>query len=147
MGIREIFESVNDIYNNIGNENIEFSVQKIEKDIEVFSNPEKIEQILIILIDNAFKHTTSGKISLNLEEQKDKIILSVLDTGCGIGENDIEHIFERFYKADKSHASEGSGLGLSIAKEILDVMGEKIWVESKLNEGSKFYFTIQKTSK
>ncbi len=147
MGIREIFESVNDIYNNIGNENIEFSVQKIEKDIEVFSNPEKIEQILIILIDNAFKHTTSGKISLNLEEQKDKIILSVLDTGCGIGENDIQHIFERFYKADKSHASEGSGLGLSIAKEILDVMGEKIWVESKLNEGSKFYFTIQKTSK
>lgn len=147
MGIREIFESVNDIYNNIGNENIEFSVQKIEKDIEVFSNPEKIEQILIILIDNAFKHTTSGKISLNLEEQKDKIILSVSDTGCGIDENDIDHIFERFYKADKSHSSEGSGLGLSIAKEILDVMGEKIWVESKLNEGSKFYFTIQKTSK
>ena len=81
---------------------------------------------------------------MNLEEQKDKIILSVSDTGCGIDENDIDHIFERFYKADKSHSSEGSGLGLSIAKEILDVMGEKIWVESKLNEGSKFYFTIQK---
>lgn len=145
FSINEILDNVNEIYTNIGKDkNIEFNVQKLSKDIEVFSNSDKIEQILIILIDNAFKHTNEGKIEVLVEDYKDKIILNISDTGCGISSSDIEHIFERFYKVDKSHSSEGSGLGLSIAKEILDVMDEKIWVKSELEKGSTFSFSVHK---
>lgn len=146
--INEILDNVNEIYTNISKDkNIEFVVKKSLKDIEVFSNSEKIEQILIILIDNAFKHTNTGKIEISIDDFKDKIVLNVSDTGCGINICDINHIFDRFYKVDKSHSSEGSGLGLSIAKEILNVMNEEIWVKSKIDEGSTFSFTIHKSRK
>ncbi len=146
--INEILDNVNEIYTNISKDkDIEFVVKKSSKDIEVFSNSEKIEQILIILIDNAFKHTTSGKIEISVNDLKEKIVLNISDTGCGISLNDINHIFERFYKVDKSHSSEGSGLGLSIAKEILTIMNEEISVKSEIGVGSTFSFTIHKSKK
>lgn len=148
FSINEILDNVDEIYNHIdNNKDICFSVERLKKDVEVFSNSEKIEQILIILIDNAYKHTTTGKINVSVNDTKEKIIISVSDTGCGISDHDITHIFERFYKVDKSHSSEGSGLGLSIAKEILKAMNEQIWVESEVNKGTTFKFTVQKQKK
>ena len=143
FNINEVLHSIHDIYSNTDKKNIDFNV-KIGKDIKVYSSAEKIEEILIILIDNAFKHTKSGKIDVYVEDNKDLIKINVKDTGCGIAPDEVKHIFDRFYKVDKSHSSEGFGLGLSIAYEILKVMGEEIGVNSKENEGSTFWFTIHK---
>ena len=76
-----------------------------------------------------------------------RITVSVADTGCGIPESDIPHIFERFYKVDKSRNEGGTGLGLSIAKYIMDLLGESITVESEVGRGTRFAFTLKKYEK
>ena len=72
--------------------------------------------------------------------------MTVRDTGIGIGPEDLPHVFDRFYKVDKSHGSSGSGLGLSIAKEILQAMGETIRVQSEPGKGSVFSVTLTKAA-
>ncbi|MEW5919794.1 MAG: sensor histidine kinase [Bacillota bacterium] len=87
----------------------------------------------------------NGIISLfaYLDDHDDHIIkVSVSDTGTGISPDDLPHIFERFYKADKAHATQGTGLGLAIAFEIMQRLGEKIYVESQEGKGSIFTFTL-----
>ncbi|HHX36891.1 MAG TPA: cell wall metabolism sensor histidine kinase WalK [Clostridiaceae bacterium] len=108
-----------------------------------FSNPDRIEQILIILIDNALKFTKpGGTIEVFARQQETVLEIGVRDTGEGISENDSRHIFERFYKADKSRGKSGTGLGLSIAREIVRLLGGTIRVKSRLGVGSIFTFTI-----
>ena len=110
---------------------------------DTVTNADRIQQILVILIDNAIKHTPDdGKVILSAVVKNDLVEISVEDTGEGISEDDLPYVFDRFYKSDKSHSGRGTGLGLSIAKEVLDVMGETIHVESKLGEGSAFTFTV-----
>ena len=70
--------------------------------------------------------------------------LRVCDNGLGISESDLPHIFERFYKVDKAHSGMGSGLGLSIAREIVQRMGQSLTVDSELGKGSVFTLTVQK---
>lgn len=112
----------------------------------VYSNPDRIEQVLVILLDNAMKYTPDGgEIFLNGRWNDSHVVLSVRDTGIGISEGDLPYVFDRFYKADKSHTgSSGSGLGLSIAREMLKWMGEDIFVASEEGRGSEFSFTIQR---
>lgn len=112
----------------------------------VMGNPDRVEQILIILMDNAKKYTAAGgtiTISTELNEKKDVVLVSVKDTGQGIHEYDIDHIFDRFYKADRARGKKGTGLGLSIAKELLNYMGETITVHSDYGEGTTFTFTLK----
>ncbi|MBP5261134.1 MAG: HAMP domain-containing protein [Clostridiales bacterium] len=127
---------------------INFSVQfNSGKLPTVTGNPDRVEQILVILLDNAKKYTPSGKsitISSDYIESEKKVYISVADTGQGIHEYDIDHIFDRFFKADRARGKKGSGLGLSIAKELLTYMGETIKVTSKYEEGSTFTFTLTK---
>ena len=66
----------------------------------------------------------------------------VRDNGDGISREEQKKIYDRFYMGDKSHNTKGSGLGLSIAKEIIDALGEKLWVESEPGKGASFYFTV-----
>ena len=68
----------------------------------------------------------------------------VRDSGPGIAPEDIDHVFDRFYKADKSHRQPGTGLGLAIAREILRMHHQEIWVTSQLGQGSVFYFTLRR---
>lgn len=106
-----------------------------------------MEQLLVILLDNAIKYTPSGgHIELGGEWDDERATLRVKDTGLGIAPEHIDHIFERFYKVDKAHSGMGSGLGLSIAREMLEQMGEKIWVTSKVGEGSEFCFTVKRAA-
>ncbi|MBQ3078920.1 MAG: HAMP domain-containing protein [Clostridia bacterium] len=110
----------------------------------LYSNPDRIEQLMVILLDNAIKYTPEGGgVSISGDFSGERAVVSVRDTGQGISSDHLQHIFERFYKVDKSHSGLGSGLGLSIAKEVLTRMGERIWVESKEDEGSVFSFTIR----
>ncbi len=127
---------------------IKFSVQNNYGDLPtVMGNPDRVEQILVILLDNAKKYTPNGKsitILTDYIEAEKKVYISVADTGQGIHEYDIGHIFDRFFKADRARGKKGSGLGLSIAKELLTYMGETITVKSKYEEGSTFTFTLSK---
>lgn len=113
---------------------------------QVFSNPDRVEQVLVILLDNAMKYTPEGgEITLNGRWNDTHVVLSVRDTGIGISEGDIPYVFDRFYKVDKSRTgSSGSGLGLSIAREMLRWMGEDIFVASEVGKGSEFSFTLRR---
>lgn len=115
---------------------------------KVYSNYDRIEQIVVILLDNAFKFTQEGgKVILSAEQRDNKVIISIKDSGVGISKEDKPHVFERFYKSDKARTGKGTGLGLSIAKEILALMGEEIYVKSEQNQGSEFCFTVEISNK
>ncbi|MBR6484939.1 MAG: sensor histidine kinase, partial [Clostridiales bacterium] len=97
--------------------------------------------------DNAKKYTAPGgsiTISAEYNEMINKVMISVIDTGQGIHEYDINHIFDRFFKADRARGKKGTGLGLSIAKELLAYMGEDITVESEYGKGTTFTFTLKR---
>ncbi len=111
---------------------------------EVNSNPDRIEQLLVILLDNAIKYTAQGSVTVSAAVEPRRILLRVRDTGRGISKENQEYIFERFYKADKAHSGSGSGLGLSIAREVLAAMGEEIWVCSEEGKGSEFVFSMKR---
>ena len=102
-----------------------------------------LREVLINLIGNAITYTpTEGEITLGLESNKDKVIISISDTGCGIPEGDIPRIFDRFYQVNKSRSSQGSGLGLSICQWIVHAHKGKIDVESKVDKGSRFSISL-----
>lgn len=105
-----------------------------------------LEQVLINLLDNAIKYTPEGgRITISaIENDSEEIQFSVGDNGIGIPKEDLPRIFERFYRVDKGRSQElgGTGLGLSIVKHLVQAHGGRIWVESRLGEGSTFYFTL-----
>lgn len=109
----------------------------------VFCNPDRLQQVLIALLDNALKYTPEGGVvTLRAQMEGDIVRVSVQDTGIGISREDLPHVFDRFYKADKSHHGRGTGLGLAIAYEIMKNLGETMTVESELGKGSTFSFTL-----
>ncbi|NLK88947.1 MAG: cell wall metabolism sensor histidine kinase WalK [Clostridiaceae bacterium] len=109
----------------------------------VHANLDRVEQVLIILLDNAFKYTPSGgSVALQVAWDERTVKISVTDTGIGIHPADIDAVFDRFYKADKAHQQPGTGLGLAIARELLQQMGQDIMVTSQLGKGSTFTFTL-----
>jgi two-component system phosphate regulon sensor histidine kinase PhoR len=108
-----------------------------------------IEQILTNFLDNALKYTEAGgRIDLTLEQKGDELEISVEDTGSGIPPEDQARIFERFYRVDtaRSRALGGTGLGLSIVKHLAQSMGGDVKVESTPGKGSRFSFTIPRSS-
>lgn len=123
---------------------IEFITPKYADCIpKVYTNSNRIVQVLIILLDNAFKFTPEeGVVCLEIFIKEEYIEICVIDTGIGIDEEDVAFVFDRFYKADKSRNTNGTGIGLSIACEIMNHLNEEIYVESEVGRGSKFTFTI-----
>lgn len=103
-------------------------------------DPERLAQIMGNLISNAIRYTPQGgTIRLSAEAQGNRVAIRVQDNGAGIATDDLPHIFDRFYRGDKSRQNTGeSGLGLAIAKSIVEAMGGSISVESKVGEGSTF---------
>jgi len=113
----------------------------------VHYNPDALEQILINLIDNSIKYTKDeGIVEVTLEDKTDKVLISVADNGIGIPHEDLNRIFERFYRVDKARSREqgGTGLGLSIVKHLVESHGGNVSVESHLGKGSIFSFTLPK---
>ena len=110
---------------------------------DVLGNPDRTQQVLIALLDNAFKYSgEGGTVTLSAVVDGGVIRVTVRDTGIGISPEDLPHVFDRFYKADKSHGGKGTGLGLAIAYEIMKQLGEEMKVDSVLGEGSAFMFTL-----
>ena len=89
-------------------------------------------------------HLRIPVVQAEYHEDTDKVFVSVIDTGQGIHEYDINHIFDRFFKADRARGKKGTGLGLAIAKELLTYMGEDITVDSTYGEGTTFTFTLKR---
>lgn len=110
---------------------------------DVRTNEDRLQQVLTILLDNAIKYTPKGgSITLGAENAPQGMRFFVRDTGIGMSEENVRHAFERFYQADPSHVGKGSGLGLSIAREILQKMQVKISVVSAPGRGSEFHFIL-----
>lgn len=110
---------------------------------DVLGNSDRTQQVLVALLDNAFKYSSeNGTVTLHVSVTDHVIRVTVRDTGIGISKEDLPHVFDRFYKADKSHGGKGTGLGLAIAYEIMRQLGEEMTVESVLGLGSAFSFTL-----
>ncbi|MCA1058279.1 HAMP domain-containing protein [Rossellomorea aquimaris] len=112
---------------------------------EIYMDPDRIEQVLTNLIDNALRHTpTGGEVTVSLTEKKGGYLFHVRDTGSGIPEEDLPFVFERFYKADKARTrgKSGTGLGLAIAKNIIESHKGHIQVQSKVDQGTAFTFFL-----
>lgn len=105
----------------------------------VQGNRDYLQQLLFIFIENAFKYTPVGTVSLHASRTNDFIGIQIADTGIGMDKEDIPHIFDRFYRADLSRGlTTGTGLGLSIAKWIIDEHGGSVEVTTRKDEGSTF---------
>lgn len=103
----------------------------------------RMEQVLVNLIHNAIKFTRpGGAIHIRAWLQESDVILAISDTGVGIADEELQRIFERFYKADRARSGGGTGLGLSIARHLVESHGGRIWAESKVGKGSTFYISI-----
>ncbi len=115
---------------------------------EVRADPARLEQVLVNLIHNAVKFTRpGGEVLLAAQTESDFVRFSVCDNGVGIPPEDLERIFERFYKADWARSGGGTGLGLSISRHLVEAHGGRIWAESMEGQGSTFYFTIPVSKK
>jgi len=113
----------------------------------IFSDYTQILQIFSNLIRNSVDFVTDNpEIEISAENKSDEILFYVKDNGIGMDKEHLEHLFKKFYQIDTSVRRKhgGTGLGLSICKGLVEGLGGKIWVESKLNHGSTFYFTISK---
>jgi signal transduction histidine kinase/CheY-like chemotaxis protein len=113
--------------------------------IYIFSDPQRLRQILVNLINNAIKFTYEGKIEFGFKINNDSITeFFVKDTGSGIANDKINSIFDLFEQAEDPYTrnSSGSGLGLSISKQLVELLGGNIWVKSTEGKGSTFYFNI-----
>jgi two-component system phosphate regulon sensor histidine kinase PhoR len=104
---------------------------------------ERIRQVMVNLIHNAIKfNRPGGSIRIRTLHSEDSISVEVSDNGTGIAKDDLPHVFERFYKADKSRVGQGSGMGLAIAKHIVEAHGGEISVQSEEGKGSTFRFIL-----
>lgn len=140
--IEEIYRDYIDIA-NIQNKTLTYENNLINPFVK--SDKNKLKQLLLIFIDNAFKYTdVNESISFKLDEKDNKVICTIIDTGIGIKESDLKHIFDRFFRSDnvRNKDIDGSGIGLSIAKMISINLNCKIKPYSVLNEGSKFEIII-----
>lgn len=118
----------------------------IEQGLNTYADRNRIKQAMRIFIDNAQKYTEPGKtIEVNLKREENRAVLSVTDSGCGITKEDLNNVFDRFFRADESRDRNkgGHGLGLSIAKIIVLRHGGKINVKSKVGEGSVFSIILE----
>ena len=117
-----------------------------DEHLYVYADRDRIIQVVTNLLDNAIKYVNDkGKIKVVTKTKGDKVLVSIYNSGPRIPEEDRKHIWDRFYKSDKSRTSKVStGLGLPIVRNILTQLGEDIWVESGEKEGVTFYFTLRK---
>ncbi len=110
----------------------------IEDNVFIKSDPDLIKIVWTNLLSNAFKYTDKGSIGISLKNDGTKVKVSISDTGCGMNEETIKHIFDKFYQGDTSRSSKGNGLGLALVKKVVDLFDGEIIVESTPGIGSTF---------
>ncbi len=125
--------------------NITISLETPSDLTAVSADFQRLHEVLVNLIDNAIKYTPAGSlINVSAVRANDFLTVCVADNGPGIAAEHLPRIFERFYRVDKARSRElgGTGLGLAIVKHIIQAHGGRVWVESELEKGSRFYFSL-----
>lgn len=110
----------------------------------VYGDPDRIRQVLINLLGNAVRYTPEGQITVTCQISEKSVRVAVQDTGIGIADADLSHVFDRFWRADRSRSrsSGGSGIGLTIVRQLVERHGGAVEVHSRLGAGSTFAFTL-----
>ncbi|MDN4524128.1 sensor histidine kinase [Fictibacillus fluitans] len=147
IDLRAFFEDVLDEVNEV--EHVHAWLQtKPEETYMVKADRSNLGRVVHNLIQNSLKYTDTQRkeIQVSLMEESDHILVGIADNGSGIGKQELQHIFDSFYRAEKSRNSStgGSGLGLSIAKKIIERHGGEIWVASEEGKGTSIFFTLKK---
>lgn len=131
---------------NIKLDSIDLTLHKAiqDKELYIYTDIKRLKQIFTNLLDNALKFTSKGKVEFGYKLNENEVLCFVKDTGIGIKDDEVEFIFDRFRQADESTTRKygGTGVGLALTKSLVELLGGKIWVESKTGQGAKFYFTI-----
>ncbi len=129
---------------------MEMDVRFAQEQCAVFADPAQIGQVLRNLIDNAIKYSPKGRaLMISTYSMRKTVYVTVRDNGIGIPQEDVPHVFDRFYKVEKAHTPApqmGSGLGLSIVKRIIEQHGQSITVRSARGRGTQFTFTLERAS-
>lgn len=129
---------------------LEVNFECDDDNMNAIADRDAIHQIMYNLIDNAVKFSDEeGQLQVKLHDNGKKIVITVYNTGKGISPKDLPHVFEQFYKSDRSRGIDktGLGLGLYISKAIIDQHGEEMWVKSEENAWCEFTFTLEKSKK
>ena len=130
------------------NNGVRLELESDEEEIKAFVDPKRIRQVLVNLIDNGIKFSKKDAedkfVKVKVERKDDSVLISVEDNGLGIPKDKFDKIFDKFYRVDQSLTYEisGTGLGLTVAKEIVELHGGRIWVESEEGVGTTFYVEI-----
>jgi len=139
-------KSVEDLQNQAKQKNITLALNlPTESMPKVLADPIRIGEVVTNLMANAINYTNAGgKVEVSLEVSPTQVTTMVADSGLGIPKEAIPHLFNKFFRVSNTaqQASKGTGLGLYIARSIITKLGGKIWVESEMGKGSKFYFTL-----
>lgn len=121
--------------------NIDFSIEA--EDIIIYYDEALLELVWKNLITNAIKYTPEGgNILVTSKLSGDRVEVCIKDSGCGISEDALKRIFDKFYQCDTSHSSEGNGLGLAIVKKVLEIVDGRISVESEIGKGTSFKISL-----
>jgi len=142
---------VKEVYGYFGgiamDKNIQYEFCSDSKNINLFVDVNKIEQVLVNIISNAFKYSNKkGKVTVRVIDKEDAVVINVEDNGKGISKEDQEHLFERFYTGNKNGGMVGFGIGLNLAKEYVDMHSGTISVESEPGEYTIFHISLLKGS-
>ncbi len=144
VNINSTLSEIHMLMKNLVPEGVDFIYKTGLDDSEatILTDNQRITQIFINLINNAFKFTYQGYVGFGytLNRTKGNLVFHVKDTGCGIEADKLPEIFKRFHQLD--HIKQGAGLGLSISRGLIALMGGEIWLESEINKGTTFYFSI-----
>ena len=126
--------------------NIDFTIECENKEMEIFADRSEIRRVICNLCGNAINYTQNGgKVSIIIKNEGNDLIFSISDNGCGIPQEDIPNMFQRFSQGTSKKRSTGTGLGLYLSRQIIESHGGKIWLESRLNKGSEFSFLLTDT--
>jgi len=146
--VNKLFSELHETYfellkNSDKQDKIKFTLNLREPNMIIDSDAHRLKQILNNLLGNAFKFTHRGEIELGYQISENNLMtVFVKDTGIGIDKNNLNEIFNRYNQVKRGDDIKGKGLGLSISKKIIELLGGKIWVESEPDQGTCFYFSL-----
>ncbi len=148
VNVKDIVDqSIVDLKPKIKDRGLKLIVKPIPKTLQVQADPTRLREVLTNLVVNAIKYTSSGSITISTQKTSHRLVFSVQDTGRGIAQENLPKLFTKFFREDSSLSSSnpqtgGTGLGLYLTKSLVELMKGKIWVKSKQNVGSTFFFSL-----
>lgn len=150
LNLEDYFDDcVDEIKIDLSARNIKLTyIDYVDKDVLVIADPEQLKRVINNVISNAVKYMDKEEkfIAIRLYDEDDFVHVEIEDNGKGIANDEIQYIFERFYRTDSSRNSKqgGSGIGLAISKKIMEAHGGRIWATSKLGSGTTIHFILRK---